>query len=320
MNNQEKQEILNKIPKHLLDDFEKFIKQSEYDHTFKIKNKFYVDLFYLQDIKLGAIQSLLQNQDEYDYFLSKVPEYNRRMTKETCSYFSELGMNDDELVEYIKNPKYTKYLLMTSPLTTAYGLLVKQLMRFHETNLRLNVIIPDYHFYVNIYPIKLRDKDNNPIYSEEDMKLMSNMIKAKFKFFHKDAKVYLVDFPTNEIPQDMLTSTHAFLVEDVADILGNPRDEEMIFGKGALATTAIYSAIRCSDKVITEYQSKITVDDDPDFKNMLEKGELAFSIISQFYYYNPLVLIEGEEVSVKEIHSPVKEDYDVIVNINKENE
>ena len=77
----------------------------------------YIDSDFLYDYRLGALLMLAKNEDEYNYILSKLGEYECSPTMKITKIFPKLGLTevDVDLMEH--DLKYEKYVVAGSPRT-----------------------------------------------------------------------------------------------------------------------------------------------------------------------------------------------------------
>lgn len=78
----------------------------------------YIDADLLYDFKLGALMAHIKNEKEYDYIVSKIPDYLQVYDLKCAEHFPEMHLTDADLERVINNPKYEKVLTCLTPRTT----------------------------------------------------------------------------------------------------------------------------------------------------------------------------------------------------------
>jgi hypothetical protein len=260
----------------------------DYDDVTRIRKTFYIDLQYIQDIKIGAISSLIQNEEEYNYFLSCLDDYNDKLYNKHASYFPNLNISENELDKYITTSKYIKFLVATSPLTSTYLELKKLLDNIHANNVRNKELYPDYKIYVNIYPWNIKKiKEDVP----KDLNLIIEIIKSKFLYIHKDIKIYLIDHPLSQINLSLFDTFDLIFIYNLEHLLGNEKLREHFFYRGLSKEIIIRSPIRFDADISDKTEDEIL--------HYIKIGAASMSVICNFDYIHPKILVEDDEDTIQ---------------------
>lgn len=107
---EQKQFIMNQIDagnKNFFSDFDNPIKS------------IYIDMDFLQDYKLGALMNMITTDVEYEYIKSQIDAYNTSDTENITDSFPALGFTEEQVEEFVHDPKNTELLAIESPFYTS---------------------------------------------------------------------------------------------------------------------------------------------------------------------------------------------------------
>ena len=80
-------------------------------------NTIYIDSDFLYDYRLGALLMLAKNEDEYNYILSKLNEYECSPSMKITSVFPELNLTETDVDLMEHDLKFEKYVVAGAPKT-----------------------------------------------------------------------------------------------------------------------------------------------------------------------------------------------------------
>ena len=80
----------------------------------------YVDLEYLQDLKLGTIINTITVKEELAYIVHNLDGYNDRYDRDTGKYFKALHVDEQRITNDLKNDKLINKICVISPFTSIY--------------------------------------------------------------------------------------------------------------------------------------------------------------------------------------------------------
>lgn len=94
------------------------------DMIFKSEHKpikrIYVDLEYMQDLRLGALLSMLKVKEEFGYVNHNLPKYNSRYDRQIGKYFKALKISDADITKRMHDPISCEKICVISPFTSIY--------------------------------------------------------------------------------------------------------------------------------------------------------------------------------------------------------
>ena len=82
--------------------------------------RIYIDLEYMQDLRLGALINMITVQEELKYLVHKLTEYNARYDRQTAKYFKALKMDESRIDEILAKPIALDKICVTAPFTSIY--------------------------------------------------------------------------------------------------------------------------------------------------------------------------------------------------------
>ena len=99
-----------------------FIKAEEmvFKEEFKPITKVYVDLEYLQDLRVSVLLNAATVQEEVSYIMHNLDKYNGRYDQHTAPYFKALHFTDEQIAKVLATPKAVAKICVTAPFTSVY--------------------------------------------------------------------------------------------------------------------------------------------------------------------------------------------------------
>lgn len=126
--------------------------QTEYSPISSI----YVDMEYLQDLKLGTILSKITVQKEMEYILHCLPKYNARYEQATGKYFPVLRITDEEIMQELKSKNSYK-ICAISPFTNMYKYLISSFDAIRKHNKQVSDQTAPLRLTVNVADVEYPD-------------------------------------------------------------------------------------------------------------------------------------------------------------------
>ena len=80
----------------------------------------YVDLEYIQDLRLGAVLNMLKVKEEVAYLMHNLPKYNSRYDRQTAKYFKALKIDEARIDRVLHRPLAVDKICVTAPFTSVY--------------------------------------------------------------------------------------------------------------------------------------------------------------------------------------------------------
>jgi len=102
-NNREFRDLCTQMSNELM---KPFLKQKEY---------IYIDADLLYNYRLGAVLALTRGEEQYNYVVANMQKYLDAPTLECAKFFPDLNLTDQQLDEFIVNPKYYNFINAASP-------------------------------------------------------------------------------------------------------------------------------------------------------------------------------------------------------------
>ena len=240
--------------------------------------RIYIDLPYIQDIYLGALLQLIKTEEEYNYIIKNIGNYNHRLKEDILFYFPKLNITRDMLNEYISNKDNTLKLLAVSPYTNMF----QNLKTLHANITGMNKIVSDIKvqspitYIVNTYPLIL------PIE-------LKRFLKSRFSYISEDMTFGTMSKPISIIDRDEFANNDLFLIYNIDNFVSEKSNHLDYFYK-QLKYSQKYI---CSPKRI--YNKELL--DDVEFlnKEQVEKcmilTESLLGTCSEFSYLDPTILM-----------------------------
>lgn len=125
---------------------------------FPPRGKFYIDLEFLQDVRLGALMYSISVKEEMEYILYKLKSYNKRNDDHVATHFPALKKTDEDIDKLLVSEHADKIFGM-APFTAAYYWAVEYIQQCIDDNHKLNDEDIPIHIVINTrypnYPDKL---------------------------------------------------------------------------------------------------------------------------------------------------------------------
>lgn len=143
----------------------------------------YVDMEYLQDMRIGALLHTVKVKKELEYIYAKLPDYNKRFDYECASYFPALKHTDEELDYLIHDKSSVDMVCFKAPFTTTYYEFASLLMLIQHHNRSVSGKPFIIHIHLNV---------DNPLYPDE-------LLRAFESVFHN--RMTNIQFDITKLPR-----------------------------------------------------------------------------------------------------------------------
>lgn len=260
------------------------LREAQYDSTYKIKNNIYIDLAFIQDVKLGLLLSLLRDTDEYKYVYDNIPTYNKRIDNRCCKYFHKLGIHERQLQELLEDPKYTLDILKNSPMTTGYAAFRAEYAKLIDKNIVLDEQSVPYRVFLNIHPFTLSKKAHD----EETISKIKRVLNDRIKYVNADSKVFVVDFPTHEMTLTMFKDMHLLMIMDLGALLEDMPKRDWMMRQGKMEDRTFLSPRR------HDYKYSLDDLDEDKLDSIFTFGKASMNTVCNFKYVDPTILLETD--------------------------
>ena len=158
--------------------------------------RIYVDLEYLQDLRLGALLHLVKVPKEMEYIYHKLPEYNKKLNYECGSYFPALKHTDEELDALLQNRREVDMVCFKAPFTSVYYEFGNLLMTLQHHNRATSSRPLD---------IRIRMNVANPLYPDELLRALIGAFQERMpNVFFDITKEPRYTLPVNDYAENKL--------------------------------------------------------------------------------------------------------------------
>lgn len=211
--------------------------------------RIYVDLEYLQDLRLGALMHLVKVPKEMEYILHKLPEYNKKYDYECCSHFPALKHTDEELDALLNDPNEVDMICFKAPFTSIY---------YEFSNILM--MIQHHNRAASSRPLDIRVRLNvaNPLYPDE----LLGAFQASFQ--EKLANVFfdITKEPRYTLPVNDYADNKLLLIYNIEEFVKEGSDLSVAFvSEGRFFDTRIFTVPYVNKTLITDpeqYQEALT--------------------------------------------------------------
>lgn len=118
----------------LTDDMCKTISEEFFKQQHKPLLNIYVEMEAMFDYKLSALLKMIRTEKEFEYIKSKLPLYRTYKGQKITRCFPALKFTEDDLNNFIKDPKNHLYLSVGSLITNVSNLIPAQVSFFNMIN------------------------------------------------------------------------------------------------------------------------------------------------------------------------------------------
>lgn len=249
------------------------------DNLFTPIKQLYVDWSYIQDIYIGALVNLCKSQQDYNYILKQIPNYNDRIVRGCSSYFPELNYTDNDLIKFMNTKDNGLLVLGTSPMTNIFRNLKTLVEQAQLRNLKLGYT-NKLKLIFNLYPINI---------NRDIAGLISYMINQVL--FDMDFDI--ISKPINTIEIETLVNCDILLIDrmdifftkDSNTTIAFFDDTNFPFSKCAIVTPKVIDNTQIQEDLSNKSQEEI----DSIFKITAH----LCGIMSNFIYINPIIFIDN---------------------------
>lgn len=75
----------------------------------------FIDFDCFQDFNLGTLFAMINTEEEFQYILSRMQQYQNRLDNDTAKYFPALGFTEDQIRKVKQDPKNHEYISAAAP-------------------------------------------------------------------------------------------------------------------------------------------------------------------------------------------------------------
>lgn len=235
----------------------------------------YIDLPYIQDIYLGGLILSHFNEKDYNYILSRLPEYKKRITLGHAEYFPELGMSEDQLLDYVTDRSNITNLLTLSPMTSLFLQLPELHKNLQSHNDRVLENPIQIRYLVNVYPLALNEAQ-------------MNLIKLRFSVL-PDIQFGIIQKPLKSLQDQLFTSTQVWFIDDMSATV----DPETNCGKHFTSFTfkdhVVNSPKRIGNSFVLDKLKDMT---EQRIQELFDDSALVANFFTNFYFLDADIKIE----------------------------
>lgn len=233
----------------------------------------YADMELLQDLKFGALLTMLSTEDEAKYLYTKLSVYNTRIDNELCKYFPALGIKEEQITERLADTAFAPIICKIAPFTEAYDIFTT----FLGTALKHNQVLGDTR------PVTLTINISDIVYPKRLLSAMSNNLQTMFPGI-------AVNFTTDKrYGVDIAEFLHndTFFLFDVPTLLADSSATSVAFVQnGAFFGKKVFSVPYLDTTLHTE---------EKDYTNILVSTEYGLNIYCDFKYISPAITVKESD-------------------------
>ena len=223
----------------------------------------YVDIEYLQDLKLGALFHLIKVEREMEYIQHKLPVYNQKTDYDCGKYFPALKHSDEEIVELLNDSNQIDLICFKAPFTSTYYELNNILLMLHQHNHAVSSKSTKILLHINVDNLK---------YPSELLKELKNDYLHRFDFLD----VVITKCNRYTLPIGEYVNKQLLLIHNIEEFLKQDTPTSIAFvGEGSFFNKKVFSVPYINRQVIK----------DPDqYDVALESTKLNLNIYCDFAY------------------------------------
>ena len=230
----------------------------------------YVDMEYLQDLKLGALMHLIKVPKEMEYITYKIPEYNKRIDYECAKYFPALGHTEEELEELLHNKRTLDMICFKAPFTSLYTEFTNSLLMITHHNRAVASSFKPIHIQVNV---------NNKLYPVE---LLNEFRAVVTEHFRGMTVTFTMEKPYNCPLSDYLSKQLLYIYNI----------EDFVKQGSATATAFVAEGSFFNKKIISfPYINKTLIKDPADYDFALKSTRAQLDVYCDFQYVRSTIPI-----------------------------
>ena len=230
---------------------------------FPIIKTIYIDLNMIQEINIGTLLLHVENEDEYNLVLSKIPNYINRIDDKICHHFGKLTINEDDIFKFQQNKSNAINLYKVSPHTSLYFSLPIIINDIKEMN-KIGGHIGGIELCINTYPIEF------PEYILDIINISLN------KLLNSKVKLKIITKHFYELSDTALSMFDMFYVNDIGQWFSNERLCKLLCEKKMFETKKFFSR-----KVMS-----IIHDEPVDIESMFIRSDGVCNLFCEFEYIN----------------------------------
>ena len=223
----------------------------------------YVDMEYLQDLRLGTLLHLIQVEKEMEYIQHKLPVYNQKTDYACGAYFPALKHSDEEIDALLQDPKAVDLICFKAPFTSTYYELNNILMMLHQHNRAASSKPVNIHLHINV---------DNLHYPKELLKELKRDYKKRFEFL----EVTITKCKRYTLPLGEYLKKELLLIYNIEEFLKQDTPTSIAFvGEGSFFDKKVFSV---------PYINKSVVKDPDKYEIALESTRVNLDVYCDFAY------------------------------------
>lgn len=224
----------------------------------------YVDMELLQDLRLGALFTMLKVKSEMRYIYTKLNDYNNRLDNELCSYFPALKFTEQNILDRLADDKHSLRICGMSPFTAAYDYFLFMLMEAIKHNNNLGKVLS-----INIC-VNVSDIHYSKVFYDMFVKNISVIMPTLNFSMH--------NYTRYQYPVDEFRNFDMLFLYDIRDLLQNNDTMAMLFmQQGVFFDKEIYSP---------PYIDKTLHTDPNEYTKILTSTASGLDMFCNFKYLN----------------------------------
>lgn len=250
----------------------KLVDQFKYDVMKNLQptiNHMTISLDAISDLRLGALLAIIEEEWEFKYIKSMIDVYSSRFDRTIMNHFPELKYTEDDIVNFIKDPKNSEVLIKTSPCTE----LEQNLPYLLSTIVDGNRTKPNSDDSLSIR--------FNSRYFEVPKHIQESTTNRLSKYVN-GGSISFRSGPLEDMEIGEILQTDAIVIYYLNNFFNSANISELILEKGALLTKIIYG--------IFESVADIEDEDSDEFKTMVSATEAALNLVCQFKFVDNKLL------------------------------
>lgn len=225
--------------------------------------RIYVDLEYLQDLRLGALMHLVKVPKEMAYILHKLPEYNKKYDYECCSHFPALKYTDEQLDELLRDPNQVDMICFKAPFTSIYYEFGNILMMIQHHNRAASARPLDIRIRLNVA---------NPLYPDELLNTLELAFQERMQNVHFD----ITKEPRYTLPVNDYADNKLLLIYNIEEFVKEGSDLSVAFvSEGRFFDTRILTV---------PYVNKTLISDPEQYQDALTSTRAQLDLYCDFSY------------------------------------
>lgn len=241
--------------------------------VWKVTKSVYVDISMVLDIHLGALLWITrESKDAFSHIVNQLDIYTCRIFDKHAEYFPELKISEQQLLDYIKDPRNTLNILASAPPTDLW----KDILQTHLESIKMNRIVKEndvepIKYIINMHPLPCTEQ-------------MLKVLKIKFMKGLFDDKIVFGGFSTeyDKLAIEQVIGHDYIYTYRFGQWFENIDAEKLeMYMSGPLIKSKIKSPPLLTNKDILDSYSNYT---NPEIIEILENTAMYYNLFTNFQY------------------------------------